>query len=74
MPSNVDFLHGQLLIGLLISLACIAVHAVVMALVRWSSNRTARAVQAAWTSIRLVLVMMASVSILMLAHVTEIAI
>jgi hypothetical protein len=74
MPSNVDFLHGQLLVGLLISLACIAVHAIVMALVRWSANRTSRAVEGARTSIRLVLVMMASVSILMLAHVSEIAI
>jgi hypothetical protein len=34
MLSNVDFLHGQLLFGLLISLACIAVHAVIMALVK----------------------------------------
>ena len=74
MPSNVDFLHGQLLVGLLISLACIAVHAIVMALVRWGANRTSRAVERARTSIRLVLVMMASVSILMLAHVGEIGI
>jgi hypothetical protein len=74
MGSNVDFLHGQLLVGLLISLACIAVHAVIMALVSWTAHRTSRAVQTAWASIRLVLVMMAAVTILMTAHVIEIAI
>ena len=72
MLSNVDFLHFQLLVGLLISLACISVHAVVMALVRWSANRTSHAVGAAWPSIRLMLVMMATVAILMMAHVVEI--
>ena len=72
MFSNVDFLHFQLLVGLLISLACISVHAVIMALVRWSANRTSRAVGAAWPSIRLILVMMATVAILMMAHVVEI--
>jgi hypothetical protein len=71
MFSNFDFLHGQVLVGLLISLACIAVHAVVMALVRWGAFRTSRAVVAASTSVRLVLVMMATVSILMMAHIAE---
>lgn len=74
MLSNVDFLHFQLLAGLLISLACIAVHAVIMALVKWTANRTSHAVHAAWPSIRSVVVMMATVSILMTAHVAEIGI
>jgi hypothetical protein len=72
MLSNVDFLHFQLLVGLLISLACISVHAVVMALVRRSANQTSHAVGAAWPSLRLILVMMATVAILMMAHVIEI--
>ena len=73
MFSNVDFLHGQLLFGLLISLACIAVHAVIMTLVKWTANRTSHAVHATWPSFRSVFVMMAAVSILMAAHVVEIA-
>ena len=74
MPSNVDFLHGQLLVGLLISLACIAVHAFIMALVKWTANRTSHAVHATWPATRSVIVMMATVSILMTAHVAEIGI
>lgn len=74
MFSNFDFLHGQVLVGLLISLACIAVHAVVMALVRWGAFRTSRAVVAASNSVGLVLVMMATVSILMMAHIADITI
>ena len=60
--------------GLLISLACIAVHAVIMALVKWTANRTSHAVHAAWPSIRSIVVMMATVSIFMTAHVAEIGI
>ncbi len=74
MRSNVDFLHFQLLFGLLISLACIAVHAIIMALVKWTANRTSHAVHAAWPPVRSVVVMMATVSILMAAHVAEIGI
>jgi hypothetical protein len=67
-------LHFQLLFGLLISLACIAVHAVIMALVKWAANRTSHAVHATWPATRSVVVMMATVSILMAAHVAEIGI
>ena len=74
MRSNVDFFNFQLLVGLLISLACIAVHAIIMALVKWTANRTSHAVHAAWPSVRSVIVMMATVSILMAAHVAEIGI
>jgi hypothetical protein len=74
MRSNVDFLHFQLLFGLLISLACIAVHAFIMALVKWAATRTSHALHATWPSLRSVVVMMAAVSILMAAHIVEIGI
>lgn len=74
MRSNVDFLHFQLLFGLLISLACIAIHAFIMALVKWTTTHTSHAVHATWPSARSVVVMMATVSILMAAHVAEMAI
>ena len=72
--SNADFLRGQLLAGLVPSLANIAVHAIIMALLNWTAYRTAHAVQAIWAPIRLALVMMAAVTVLMSAHLIEIVI
>ena len=68
------FLHGQLLIGILASLANIGVHALIMAVVIWSAHRAVTVMQAARAQFRLVLVMMATVSVLMAAHLVEIVI
>lgn len=70
--SNTDFMHGQLVVGLVPSLANIGVHAVIMAALSWTAHRTLRAVEAAWAWLRLVLVMMAAVTVLMMAHLIEI--
>ncbi len=63
---------GQVLVGLLISLVNIAVHAVIMALLSWTAHHSSRAVHAVWLPIRLALVMMAAVTVLMTAHLIEI--
>jgi hypothetical protein len=72
--SDTDFLHGEVLVGIIPSLANIAVHAIIMALLSWTAYQTTRAVQSLWIPIRLSLVMMAAVSILMAAHLIEIVI
>ena len=72
--SNTDFLHGQLLAGLVPSLANIAVHAIIMALLSWIAYRTTRAVKTVWAPFRLAAVMMAAVTVLMIAHLIEIII
>lgn len=69
-----DFLGGELLLGIAISLVNIAVHAMVMALISRATHRTSLAVEAARAWLRLVLVMWSAVSILMLAHLAEVAI
>lgn len=69
-----DFLGGDLLLGVAISLVNIAVHAMVMALISRATHRTSLAVEAARAWLRLVLVMWSAVSILMLAHLAEVAI
>jgi Ion channel len=68
------FLQGQLFIGLLASLANIGVHALIMAALSWAAHRTSAVTQAAGARLRLVLVMMSTVSVLMGAHLVEIAI
>jgi ion channel len=69
-----DFLGGDLLIGIAISLVNIAVHSMVMALLSRATHRTSLAVEAARAWLRLVLVMWSAVSVLMLAHLIEVAI
>jgi ion channel len=69
-----DFLDGELLLGIAISLINIAVHSMVMALISRATHRTSLAVEAARAWLRLVLVMWSAVSILMLAHLAEVAI
>jgi hypothetical protein len=63
---------GQVLVGLLISLVNIPVHAVIMALLSWTAHHSSLAVQAVWLPIRLALVMMAAVTVLMTAYLIEI--
>ena len=70
---NPDYFHGQVVVGLIPSLANIAVHAIVMALVSWTAHRTSLATSAAHGPIRIAATMMAAVAVLMLAHIIEIA-
>jgi hypothetical protein len=67
-------MHGQIFIGAAASLANIAVHAAIMALLIWTVHRAARATLAMKLGLRLTLVMMATVAVLMLAHLAEIGI
>jgi hypothetical protein len=67
-------MQGQIAIGVATSLANIAVHAVIMAAVSWTVHSTSLVTQAASARFRLVLVMTATVSVLMVAHLVEIAI
>jgi len=67
-------MHGQLAIGIAATLATIAVHAAIMTAVSWAVHGTSLATQAARARLRLMLVMMATVSVLMFAHLVEIAI
>src|SRR5262249_51524752 len=67
-------MHGQFAIGIAISLANIAVHAAIMTSVGRAVHRTSVATQAARAYLRLMLVMMATVAVLMLAHLIEIGI
>lgn len=65
-------LHGQFAIGALVSLVNIAIHAVIMALVSGAARRAAKAFDKGLA--RLVLVMMAAVTVLMAAHIIEIGV
>jgi hypothetical protein len=65
---------GQLLIGLAASLLNIAVHAIVMTPMSSSAYRTLRRAGGTHPRLRLVLVMMAAVTVLMLAHLAEVGI
>ena len=65
-------MHGQFAIGIAVSLFNIAIHAAVMTAVSRTVHRTSLATQATRPHLRLMLVMMATVSVLMLAHLIEI--
>jgi polyferredoxin len=67
-------MHGQIAIGVATTLATIAVHAGIMAAVSRAVHGTSLATQAARAHLRVMLVMMATVSVLMVAHLVEIAI
>ncbi len=73
LPNN-DVFEGQLLVGLLVCLACIAVHSVIMAVVSWSAHHARQVAEPLHPRLRLVLVMGVAVSVLMAAHVIEVAI
>jgi polyferredoxin len=66
-------LHGQFLIGLVVSLVNISIHAVIMAMVSRAA-RWAAAIAVERDVLRLVLVMMAAVTVLMAAHIVEIGV
>jgi Ion channel len=67
-------MHGQFAIGIATILANIAVHAAIMTAVSWTVHRTSLVTQAARAHFRLMMVMMATVSVLTLAHLIEILI
>jgi hypothetical protein len=67
-------MHGQILVGLATSLCNIAVHAIVMAPMSSSAYRTLRRAHSAHPRLRLALVMMATVTVLMVAHLIEVGI
>ena len=67
-------MYGQFLIGLATCLLNIAVHATIMAPMSWSAHRMSRRTGSVHPQLRLVLVMMATVTVLMLAHLLEIGI
>jgi hypothetical protein len=67
-------LHGAILIGLAASMLTIAVHATIMGPMSWSAHRMLRSAGRAYAHVRLVLVMIATVTVLMAAHLIEIGI
>ena len=67
-------MHGQFAFGIAISLVNIAIHAAIMTSVSRTVHRTSLATQAARAHFRLMLVMMATVSVLMLAHLIEVGV
>ena len=68
-----ELFHGQFLVGLAVSLVNIAIHAVIMAQVSYAAHRAA-AVARGHARRRVVLVMMAAVAVLMIAHLIEVGI
>lgn len=66
--------HGAILVGLLISTVNIAVHASIMGPMSWIAYRTLRRVRRMHERLRLVLVMMAVATVLMLAHLIEVVV
>ena len=67
-------MHGAILIGLAASLVNIIVHATIMGPMSWSAHSMSRRVDSVHHHLRLVLIMMATVAVLMLAHLLEIGI
>ena len=67
-------LHGAILVGLLVSMGNIAVHASIMGPMSWSAYRMLRGARRVHAHVRLVLVMIATVTVLMAAHLIEIVI
>lgn len=69
-----DVFTGQIGVGLLVSVINIAVHAVVMSALTWIAHRTSLATSAARAQLRVVLIMMATVTVLMFAHAIEVGV
>jgi hypothetical protein len=70
--SKYDLFHGQLFAGLVICLACIAIHSVFIAIVTWAAESTYRRAEALSERPRIVLVMAAAVTALLIAHCIEV--
>ena len=67
-------MHGELLIGLGISLLNIGIHATIMTTVTSSAHRASIFVRSAHPRLRVALVMIAAVTVLMIAHFLEVGV
>ena len=67
-------MHGQIAIGISTSLVNIAIHALIMAAVTQVFHHTSQATERAGARSRLVMVMMAIVTVLTVAHLLEIGV
>jgi hypothetical protein len=69
-----DLLHGEVLVGFTVSLANIAIHAVMMAVLVWTAHRASHITRDVHARVRLVIVMWATVTVLMYAHLFEVVV
>jgi hypothetical protein len=69
-----DLLHGEVLVGFTVSLANIAIHAVMMAVLVWTAHRASHVTRDVHPRVRLVIVMWATVTVLMYAHLCEVVV
>jgi len=69
-----DLLHGEVLVGFTVSLANIAIHAVMMAVLVWTAHRASLVTRDIHARVRLVIVMWATVTVLMYAHMCEVVV
>jgi hypothetical protein len=74
MSETGDFLHGEIAVGIAVSLLNFAVHAAVMGVIGWMTHRGGPLAAAASGRIRLVLAIWSIVTVLMLAHLAEVGI
>jgi hypothetical protein len=72
MAMSSDLLHGEVLVGFVVSLVAIAIHAVMMAVLVRTAYRTSHLTRAAHAQLRLIVLMWATVTVLMFAHLSEI--
>jgi len=66
--------NGEILIGVLVTLINIAIHAVLMTEVTWTARRISLASQHLYPRAHAALVMMATVTVLLLAHLAEVGV
>ncbi len=67
-----DLVKGEVLVGFAISLTNIAIHAVMMAVLVSTAHRASHLTRTAHPTLRLIVPMWATVSVLMLAHLLEV--
>jgi hypothetical protein len=69
-----DLLQGEVLVGYTVSLANIAIHAIMMAVLVWMAHHASHITRNAHPRLRLVIVMWATVTVLMFAHLCEVVV
>ena len=69
-----DLLQGEVLVGFTVSLANIAIHAIMMAVLVWMAHHASHITRNAHPRLRLVIVMWATVTVLMFAHLCEVVV
>jgi ion channel len=72
MMSLGNHFHGEVIVGFGASLTNIALHAVMMAVLVWTAHRASIITRTANPRLRLIVVMWATVSVLMIAHMSEV--